>query len=111
MKILIAFDKFKNSLTATDAGELAAEVLGEQHSGWEVCLCPMSDGGEGFGQILTQSVAGDWEEAWVRGPRGGRSFGRLRYRLGAIDSSGSAGDVPSVFAGRCPCGDCRNGDG
>ena len=71
MKILLAFDKFKGSLSAEQACEVAARVLAAAHPSWTICACPLSDGGEGFGRILTKSAKGDWSDVRVRGPGGG----------------------------------------
>lgn len=68
-RLLIAFDKFKNSLEADEACAIAARVLAETHPGWEVDSCPLTDGGEGFAQILTRISGGDWIPQTVTGPR------------------------------------------
>jgi glycerate kinase len=65
---LIAFDKFKDSLTAQAAGEITHNIGAELHSDWTFDLCPLADGGEGFSSILTASVSGTWHEADVSGP-------------------------------------------
>ena len=45
MRVLIANDKFKGSLTATEAAEAIAAGL---PSSCEIDICPIADGGEGF---------------------------------------------------------------
>lgn len=70
MRVLLAFDKFKDSLTARQAGSISARVLHELHPDWSLELTPMSDGGDGFVDLLTQSVKGEIHDAKVRGPRG-----------------------------------------
>jgi glycerate kinase len=70
MRVLIAFDKFKDSLTAPDACTLTAAALREMHPDWELELCPLADGGEGFCRILTAAAAGELPSATVAGPRG-----------------------------------------
>ena len=72
MKILIAFDKFKDALTALEACEVAAGALRARHPGWELDLCPLSDGGDGFAEIFTRAVRGRLAKFSVVGPRGGR---------------------------------------
>ncbi len=67
-RVLIAFDKFKNSLSAGDACAVAAKALLSRHPDWEVEICPLTDGGDGFGSILTESAGGKWCEATVTGP-------------------------------------------
>jgi glycerate kinase len=70
MRVLLAFDKFKDSLTAREACAIAAAALGERYSDWTIDDCPLSDGGEGFCEILTTAVNGTLVSASVRGPRG-----------------------------------------
>ena len=71
MRVLLAFDKFKDSLTAQTACEIAARALGERHRDWSLDLCPLADGGEGFCQILTSAAGGKLRNISVDGPRGG----------------------------------------
>jgi glycerate kinase len=69
-RVLIAFDKFKDALTAREAGEVVAAALREQRPDWTFDLAPLSDGGEGFTTILTQAVRGQEVACEVTGPRG-----------------------------------------
>ena len=70
MRVLLAFDKFKDSLTAPAACDIAARALREAHPGWTLDLCPLADGGEGFCDILTRAAGGVVETHLVTGPRG-----------------------------------------
>ena len=70
MRALIAFDKFKDALTAPTACEIAREVIAEIHPDWTLEVCPLADGGEGFGTILTAAAGGVWHPLEVTGPRG-----------------------------------------
>ena len=70
MHVLIAFDKFKDSLTAPHACELTAAALRERHPDWTLDLCPLADGGDGFCEILTRAAGGTVETHTVTGPRG-----------------------------------------
>ena len=83
MRVLIAFDKFKDALTAPAACEIASEVLADIRPDWSLDLCPLADGGEGFGTILTQAAQGKWHSLEVTGPRGGR----CRSGFGIVDPS------------------------
>ena len=71
MRVLVAFDKFKDALTAREAGEAAAGALRAKHPDWELDLCPLTDGGEGFCETLTFAARGRIERQVVSGPRGG----------------------------------------
>lgn len=57
MRVLVAPDKFKFSLTALEAAEAIAAGVREASSAAEVVAVPMSDGGEGAGELLAQSAA------------------------------------------------------
>jgi glycerate kinase len=71
MNILVAFDKFKDSMTAVRACDAAAN--GAQRAlGGEVIFtrAPLTDGGEGFCRILTEAAGGHLEYHPVTGPLG-----------------------------------------
>lgn len=90
-RILVAFDKFKDALTAQAAGEAAAESLRALHPAWQVELAPLADGGEGFARILTGAAGGRLRSARVCGPRGiplTAEFGLVP--VGAIPSAARA---------------------
>jgi len=70
MRVLIAFDKFKDSLTAPGACEIAAEALQKKQPDWEIAQCPLTDGGEGFSAILTRASHGQIYQQTVTSPRG-----------------------------------------
>jgi glycerate 2-kinase len=98
MRVLVAFDKFKDSISAQKACDIAAAAILSARGGWDIDPCPLSDGGEGFAEILTRSAEGALRRLEVTGPRGGRveaSFGvvpvdripeRARAMLGAAAS-------------------------
>lgn len=69
MHILIAFDKFKDCMTAPEACQIAQEVILKLHPNWQVTIAPLTDGGEGFCEILTRSVYGKIERVPVLGPQ------------------------------------------
>lgn len=71
MRVLLAFDKFKDSLTAREACETAALALRDKHPDWTLDPCPLSDGGEGFCEILTAAAGGRTIASTVTGPLGG----------------------------------------
>lgn len=82
MRVLVAFDKFKDALTAPAACAIAAAALRERHPDWEIAACPLTDGGEGFARILTENAGGRWLDHRVTGPRGepvGAGFGLVPY--------------------------------
>jgi glycerate 2-kinase len=70
MRVLLAFDKFKDALSAREACDTAAHALRERHRDWTLDLCPLTDGGEGFCEILTAAAGGHTIVSSVTGPRG-----------------------------------------
>ncbi|MFZ9683477.1 MAG: glycerate kinase, partial [Cephaloticoccus sp.] len=70
MRALVAFDKFKDSLTAPAACASAVEALALPHPGGSGAACPLTDGGDGFAAILTHAAGGEIHTARVTGPRG-----------------------------------------
>lgn len=70
MRALIAFDKFKDALAAAEACRVASDALRGVQPGWEIDLCPLADGGDGFAEILTRAAGGELHRAKVTGPLG-----------------------------------------
>ena len=70
MRILIAADKFKDALTAPQACRAIKDGLSRVRPEWQVEECPLTDGGEGFAQILTEAADGEWMVRRVTGPCG-----------------------------------------
>jgi glycerate kinase len=77
MRVLLAFDKFKDSLTAPAACAAASSALRARHPDWTIDECPLADGGEGFCDILTRAAGGVFVSALVTGPRGAQVEGRI----------------------------------
>ena len=80
-RVLLAFDKFKDALTAPEAVAAVAAALRETQPGWTLDLAPLADGGEGFVSILTQAAQGREVPVVATGPRGERrpaGFGLVR---------------------------------
>lgn len=63
MRILLAFDKFKGSLTARQAGEAVSRGLRRGGVEGDIELCPIADGGEGFTEAVLTGLGGEWCEA------------------------------------------------
>lgn len=77
MRALLAFDKFKDALSAPHACAIAAESLRARRPEWTLDSCPLTDGGEGFCEILTTALGGTFENHPVTGPRGEPVVARL----------------------------------
>jgi len=52
MRIVIAPDSFKGSLTSKQAAKIIADTLADDLPEAEIILCPLADGGEGTSEIL-----------------------------------------------------------
>jgi glycerate kinase len=68
MKILIAPDKFKGSLTAEEVCLSIEDGLRETIPGVEIIKVPLADGGEGTGELLTHFFGGEIRKVQVTGP-------------------------------------------
>lgn len=77
MRVLLAFDKFKDSLSAPEACNFAAAALREKHRDWQLDLCPLADGGEGFCSILTHAAGGRMIGSTVHDPLGDKVAAQL----------------------------------
>lgn len=60
MRILIAPDKFKGSLSAAAAAAAIARGLRAAWPGAHLDLAPIADGGEGFAESLLVALGGEW---------------------------------------------------
>lgn len=69
-RVLIAFDKFKDALTAEHACSIAAAELQRLHPAWQVHCAPLTDGGDGFCRVLTQAAGGELRTVVATGPLG-----------------------------------------
>ncbi len=63
MRILVAPDTFKESLTAAEAARAIARGLQSALPEAKLDLCPLSDGGEGFVETLVQASGGRLDDA------------------------------------------------
>lgn len=68
MKVLIAPDKFKGSLTAQEVCLAIAEGLKEKEPSLKITSVPLADGGEGTCELLTRYFKGRTIELEVTGP-------------------------------------------
>jgi glycerate kinase len=68
MKIIIATDSFKGTLSADEACEIIANAVRECAPNVELVLKPMADGGEGTAKALIKAANGRWIRHQVMGP-------------------------------------------
>ena len=70
MKIIVAPDSFKGSLTAAEVAEAVSAALAQAMPGCEVHCLPVSDGGEGLVQALAPALGAALVSVQVHGPLG-----------------------------------------
>ena len=83
MRVLIACDKFKGTLSAPEACAAIARGLRRHRPDAQIEECPIADGGEGFATALAGPLGGHWVEAPVHD-----ALGRpitARYLVAEID--------------------------
>ncbi|SDI46411.1 glycerate kinase [Pseudomonas flavescens] len=68
MKIVIAPDSFKESLSASDVAQAIARGWLAVYPDAEIALCPMADGGEGTVDAVLAATGGERRELRVQGP-------------------------------------------
>src|SRR5690349_18375263 len=56
LRVFIAPDKFKGSLTAREAAEAIAKGWNKVRPNDELTLLPISDGGDGFGAVMSEQL-------------------------------------------------------
>lgn len=94
MRILLALDKFKGSLTAREASEAVVRGLRAAGVPADTHLCPIADGGEGFTETVLTSAGGRWCEAPVHDARGRKAVARY----GILDRGGYAEAIMEMSA-------------
>lgn len=95
MKVTIAIDSFKGSMTSMEAGQAAAEGVLRAYPGADICVRPLADGGEGTVEALTCGMGGELQHVMVTGPLGqpvNCQYGIVRESGTAVlEMSGAAG--------------------
>ena len=95
MKITVAIDSFKGSLTTLESGAAVTEAVHAVYPDAEVKVCPLADGGEGTVSAIVAALDGKLCRAEVTGPLGERvmaEYGVVAERqLAIIEMSAAAG--------------------
>jgi len=68
MKVVIATDSFKGTLTAYEACEIIAKAICESTPEVQLVIKPMADGGEGTARAMIKAANGRWVPQTVMGP-------------------------------------------
>jgi glycerate kinase len=77
MRVVIAPDKFKGSVSALEAAEAMARGVMAAVPGSSVDILPVADGGEGTVDALIKATGGSIHEVSVTGPLGEPALGRF----------------------------------
>lgn len=70
MKVVVAVDSFKGSLTSMEAGEAVREGIQRACPQAEVIVRPLADGGEGTTEALVEGLGAELRKIVVTGPLG-----------------------------------------
>src|SRR6059058_3466297 len=70
MRILIAPDKFKGSLSARQVAENIALGIGDIIPDAQIEIAPVADGGEGTAEVICNARGGEWVTCRAHGPLG-----------------------------------------
>ncbi len=95
MRVVIAIDSFKGSMTSMEAGDSAAKGIKRVFPDADVSVRPLADGGEGTVEALTLGCGGELCDVTVTGPTGVPvrcQYGIVRStKTAIIEMSGAAG--------------------
>ena len=70
MKVVVAIDSFKGSLSSMEAGQAIAEGVKRVYQHAEIAVRPLADGGEGTVEALVEGMGGVFVTKEVTGPLG-----------------------------------------
>lgn len=94
MKIVVAIDSLKESLTSKEAGEAAREGILRVCPEAKVFVRPLADGGEGTVDALTLGLGGRFEKVIVTNPLGEKIeavYGVLPDKTAVVEMATAAG--------------------
>lgn len=94
MKVIVAIDSLKGSLSSLEAGKAAEEGIKRAMPEADIIIKPVADGGEGTVSALTSGLNGRLEKAEVTGPLGQKVkavYGILPDKTAVIEMAEAAG--------------------
>ena len=94
MKVAIAIDSFKGSLSSVAAGNAAAEGVKRVFPNAECMVRPLADGGEGTVDALVAGLGGELKRVTVTGPAGkpvNAKYGLLPDGVAVMEMAEAAG--------------------
>ena len=99
MKIIVAIDSFKGSLTSLEAGAAARAGILSASPESEVKVFPLADGGEGTCRAIIAGLGGELKSAEVTSPLGDKisaEFGEVADKKLAVIEMANAAGLPLV---------------
>jgi glycerate kinase len=99
MKIVVAIDSLKGSLSSLEAGNAISDGIKRVYSDADVVVRPLADGGEGTVEALTLGMGGRLEKITVTGPLGEKhecKYGILADKTTAIVEMSAAAGITLV---------------
>lgn len=101
MRVVVAPNAFKGTLTASQAAHAMARGVREAMPGAEVVEVPVADGGDGTVDALVEARGGEYREAKVEGPLGDLVSARIGLISGAaVVELATASGIALVDASR-----------
>jgi glycerate 2-kinase len=95
VRILIAPDKFKGALNASEVAETIAAGLGDVLPDAKIDIVPMADGGEGTAEVISQALLASWIKCKAHDPLGREIEARYGWieneKLAVMEMSEAAG--------------------
>lgn len=95
MKVIIAPNALKNSLSAIEAAETIRSGINKFDSDVETICVPIADGGDGLLQVVKHALHGEWRTKTVEGPLGKPVEASFLYcpekKLAVIELASAAG--------------------
>lgn len=102
MRIVVAIDSFKGSLTSMQAGQAVKDAALKAFKNAQVSVCPLADGGEGTVDALSAGLGGRKRTLAVTGPLGApveAEYCILSNQTAVIEMAAAAG-LPLVPEGQ-----------
>ena len=99
MKVIVAIDSLKGSLTSLEAGAAARDGLLKALPSAQVKVYPLADGGEGTCRAIVNGLGGVMKSAEVTDPLGGKvvaEFGEVVDKRLAVMEMANAAGLPLV---------------